>query len=318
MRVGLTGSHGLIGSALATALEQQGHQVLSIPRGKALVGEQTGAGEGWVAGVGTSSNLFFDPDGGSSDLGGLEGFDVLIHLAGEPIGEHRWDARVRSLIYSSRVYGTRSLVNALSKLENPPSTLLIASASGFYGDRGIEELTEDSTQGSGFLAKVVADWEAESRAAQEFVDRLVLLRTGIVLDAVGGLLGRLLPLFRLGLGGRLATGDQYMSWITLSDEVRAIQFCLENQSVSGPANLVAPNPVTNAEFTKELASILRRPAVFGVPSVALELVLGKEMARELALGSQRILPKALLSAGFTFESATLGAALKQVIAGSNR
>jgi uncharacterized protein (TIGR01777 family) len=265
----------------------------------------------------TLTSPFFDPDGGLSNLGALEGFDALIHLAGEPIGDHRWDARVRSLIYSSRVYGTRSLIRALAILKNPPLTLLIASASGFYGDRGAEELTEESKQGSGFLAKVVTDWETESRVAEKFANRLVLLRTGIVLDAFGGLLGRLSPLFRLGLGGRLATGEQYMSWITLVDEVRAIQFCLENEAIRGPVNLVAPNPVTNREFTKELAAAVSRPALFAVPSVALELVLGKEMARELALGSQRIVPHVLQSEGFSFATPNLAAALVQLLASAS-
>ena len=145
-----------------------------------------------------SSPLFFDPDGGPSSLDALEGIDAVIHLAGEPIGDHRWDARVRSSIYSSRVYGTRSLIAALAALKSPPATVLVASASGIYGDRGSEELTEESTQGAGFLAKVVTDWEAESRTGEGFANRLVLLRTGVVVDASGGLLGRLLPLFRLG------------------------------------------------------------------------------------------------------------------------
>ncbi len=312
MRIGLTGSHGLIGSALAVALGQQGHEVLSIPRGKS-----TAKGGPDLVEDRASSPLFFDPDGGPSSLGALEGIDAVIHLAGEPIGDHRWDARVRSRIYSSRVYGTRSLIAALAALKSPPATVLVASASGIYGDRGSEELTEESTQGAGFLAKVVTDWEAESRTGEGFANRLVLLRTGVVLDASGGLLGRLLPLFRLGLGGRLASGEQYMSWITLADEVRAIQYCLENPAISGPVNLVAPNPVTNREFTKDLAVAVGRPAVFAVPRTALELVLGKEMARELALVSQRIVPNVLQSAGFTFGTPTLDVALAELLARSS-
>jgi uncharacterized protein (TIGR01777 family) len=295
------------------ALGQQGHEVASIPRGKS-----TAKGGSDLVRDPTSAPLFFDPDGGPSNLGALEGFDAVIHLAGEPIGDHRWDARVRSGIYSSRVYGTRSLIAALAALKSPPATVLVASASGIYGDRGSEELTEESTQGAGFLAKVVADWEAESRVGEGFASRLVLLRTGVVLDANGGLLGRLLPLFRLGLGGRLASGEQYMSWITLADEVRAIQYCLDNVAIRGPVNLVAPNPVTNREFTKDLAAAVSRPAVFAVPRAALELVLGKEMARELALVSQRIVPNVLQSAGFSFETPALAVALAQLLGRSSR
>jgi uncharacterized protein (TIGR01777 family) len=323
MRIAMTGSHGLIGSTLARELTGAGHTVIEVPRGTsrapgsdaspaATDPAQTVASVDHPDG-GQTSPLFFDPDGGPSSLAGLEGVDAVIHLAGEPIGDHRWDARIRSRVYSSRVYGTRSLVTALSELAKPPKTVLVASASGFYGDRGAEELTEESSQGKGFLAKVVADWEAESVKAEAFGARVVLLRTGLVLDTKGGLLGRLLPLFRAGLGGRLATGSQYMSWITLGDEVRAIVHCLTTESVQGPVNLVAPNPVTNREFTRELAAVVHRPAVVSVPAFALEFVLGKEMAHELALVSQNIVPRALESSGFTFESTSLSSALQALV-----
>ncbi|WP_298335393.1 TIGR01777 family oxidoreductase [Ferrimicrobium sp.] len=312
MRIGLTGSHGLIGSALASALVESGHEVTAIERQGAS--ERRGTSVQQMQPNDGASVPFFDPDGGEGDLRALEGYDALIHLAGASIGEHRWDAQVRSRIYASRVYGTRSLVEALKTLEQPPATLLFASASGIYGDRGSTTLTEESEPGKGFLAKVVADWESEARLGESIAKRVVLLRTGLVLDAKGGLLGRLLPLFKLGLGGRLATGEQYMSWITLTDEVRAIQYCLDHETVRGPVNLVAPNPVTNREFTKVLAGVLGRPAIFTVPAPALELVLGKEMARELALVSQRITPNVLEAAGFTFSSTQLEEAMKGLIA----
>ncbi|WP_298209397.1 TIGR01777 family oxidoreductase [Ferrimicrobium sp.] len=309
MRIGLTGSHGLIGSALRAALVEGGHEVTVIARSSGSSQRIRPVGS-----APSSSEPFFDPDGGEGDLRALEGYQAIIHLAGEPIGDHRWDARVRSRIYSSRVYGTRSLVGALKALEQPPSTLLFASAAGIYGDRGGEVLTEESASGTGFLAKVVGDWEAEAMAGESIAKRVVLLRTGLVLDPKGGLLGRLLPLFKLGLGGRLATGEQYMSWITLEDEVRAIQHCLTEEKVRGPVNLAAPNPVTNREFTSILAGALSRPAIFTVPAGVLELVLGKEMARELALVSQRITPQVLEASGFSFSSTRLDEAIAPLIA----
>ncbi|WP_298384556.1 TIGR01777 family oxidoreductase [Ferrimicrobium sp.] len=307
MRVAMTGSRGLIGSALMAALNEQGHSVVAIARGKAA---PTAPG----VEIPQRSGLFFDPDGGPGDLGALEGFDAVIHLAGEPIGDRRWNAQIRSRIYASRVYGTRSVVDALGRLKDPPATLLVASAIGVYGDRGSEELTETSVTGSGFLAKVVTDWEAESHRAKAFAHRVVTLRTGVVLATRGGLLARLLPLFRAGLGGRLGAGAQYMSWISLADEVRAILHCLETDSIQGPVNLVAPNPVTNLAFTKHLAKALHRPAIFTVPAGVIEAVLGAEMARELALASQRVKPEVLGASGFAFDSELLDVALARLLA----
>jgi uncharacterized protein (TIGR01777 family) len=295
MRIAISGARGLIGGALSARLKELGHDVWPILRVGARVSAST-------------EGRFFDPDGGPACLAGLEGTDAVIHLAGHPIGKRRLDASERSAIYASRVYGTRSLVAGLADLEAPPKILLSGSASGFYGSRGDALLDEDATPGEGFLAKVVADWEAEAAKAASFGARVVTLRTGIVLSREGGLLARLWPLFALGLGGRLGSGSQWMSWISLHDEIEAIVHLLESEA-SGPVNLVAPNPVTNAEFTKALAHRLHRPALLAVPRPALELVLGKELAEELAFTSQRIDPRVLRTDGYTFAHATIAEAL---------
>ncbi len=282
MRFAVTGSHGLIGCALAARVREAGHQVTSIAR------------------TAETGGPWFSPRTGEADLEGIAGCDVLVHLAGAPIGTHRWNAGIKSEIYASRVRGTRAIVAGLARMSSPPPVLISASAIGYYGDRGAETLTEASTQGVGFLPRVVSDWEREAACASDLCERVVMLRTGIVLDRSGGLLRRLLPLYRLGLGGRLGSGEQYMSWLALEDEVEAIMHLATGSRLSGAVNLVGPEPLTNREFSATLAQALRRPNLVPVPRILLELALGKQMAGELALASQRVLPAALLEDGFRF------------------
>jgi hypothetical protein len=231
--------------------------------------------------------------------------DVVIHLAGEPVAQ-RWTAEAKRRIRESRVAGTRNLVEALARLSRRPEALICASAIGYYGSRGDEILTESSAPGRGFLPEVCVAWEIEAQAAEAFGMRVVRVRTGMVLDARGGALRRLLPPFRMGVGGRLGSGQQWMSWIHLEDLAALFQFTVESQ-VRGPLNAVAPNPVTNSDFTRELARTLRRPAVFPVPGFALRLLFG-EMA-DVLLASQRVVPGAAEAAGFRFRFPQLAPAL---------
>ncbi len=260
-----------------------------------------------------------DPDGngpwfsartGEANLDAIARCDVVIHLAGAPIGERRWSASVKSEIYASRVYGTRALVAGLARMDAAPPVLISASAIGFYGDRGAEELTEVSAQGRGFLSRVVADWESEAAGAAGVCERVLMARTGIVLDGAGGLLARLLPLYRLGLGGRLGGGDQYMSWIALEDEVDALVHLAMASKLTGAVNLVSPEPLTNRDFSATLARVLRRPNFATVPQGLLGVALGKQMASELVMASQRVLPAALLGDSYRFSYTSLGGAIQ--------
>ncbi|MHB8191208.1 MAG: TIGR01777 family oxidoreductase [Ferrimicrobium sp.] len=299
MRIALTGSHGLIGRALGERLRGAGHTVSAIPR------VQVPAASG-------RDDLWYCPNAPSAYLGGVEGYDAIVHLAGEPIGERRWSSAVKTAIYASRAYGTHGLVEAMARMTDPPPLLVSASAIGWYGDAGAQPCDESHASGNGFLARVVRDWESAAKEAERFGTRVVLARTGVVLSREGGLVSRVLPLFRLGLGGRLGDGSQSMSWITLSDEVRAIEYLLTSALV-GPVNLTAPSPVSNRVFTQTLASALHRPAVVSVPSVALSFVLGKEMAAELALVSQNVLPVKLEADGFAFSSTTIESAWSSLL-----
>jgi uncharacterized protein len=235
---------------------------------------------------------------------------AVVHLAGEPVAQ-RWTRSARDRILKSRVDGTKSLVKALG--EHPPPVLLSASAIGYYGSRGDEILTESSKPGADFLAQVVTGWEREARSAEQFGVRVVLLRFGVVLGRGGGALQKMLLPFRLGLGGRLGSGRQWMSWIHLDDLISLIGFAMESTQCSGAINAVAPHPVTNAEFTHDLARALHRPAIFPVPEFALKLLYG-EMA-QMILGSQRVVPEAALQAGFEFRFRELGLALRQIVSG---
>jgi len=300
MKIAVTGSHGLIARALIPRLEQSGHTVVRLVREG---GAAPGGGQvGW------------DPAAGRLDGSALAGIGAVVHLAGAGIGDRRWSASRKALIVDSRVDGTRLLADALATLDGPRPTLLAASAIGIYGDRGEEELSERSPAGTGFLADVCYRWEEATAAAAAAGCRVVNLRSGVVLARKGGLLGRTLPLFRLGLGGRLGSGRQYLSWITLADEVAALNHLLAHDDISGPVNLTAPEPVTNAEFTRALGRALHRPAVLAVPGVALRTVLGREMADEMVLAGQRVRPGVLGATGFQFAHPSIDEALAAVLA----
>ena len=297
MNIVLSGSHGLIGSALASVLAGRGHRVIRLVRGRPASSPQE---IGW------------DPAAGTIDGRALEGAEAVIHLAGASVAKGRWTAARKALIRESRVGSTRLLARTLARLTRRPRVLICASAVGYYGHRGDEILVEESVPGQGFLAEVCQEWEAAAEAARQAGIRVVHLRTGLVLAPAGGALATMLPVFRLGLGGRFGSGRQWMSWITLDDEVDAIAHALNRDTLQGPVNLVSPQPVTNREFTSTLARILRRPAVFAVPGAALRVVIG-EAAGEL-LGSQRAHPARLLGGGYTFRYPELDAGLRHLLA----
>ncbi|HUO49426.1 MAG TPA: TIGR01777 family oxidoreductase [Acidimicrobiales bacterium] len=288
----VSGASGMVGRALRPVLAAAGHDVVALVRRAPGPGERR-----------------WDPAAGVLDAGDLREADAVVHLAGAGIGDRRWSPARRAEILDSRVRSTALLSTTLARLDEPPAVLAAASAVGWYGSRGDEVLDEDSAAGDGFLAEVCHAWEDACGAAADAGIRVAHLRSGIVLDASGGALARQLPLFRLGLGGRLGGGRQWLSWISLADEVAAIVAVLEDQALSGPVNLVAPQPVTNAEFTSTLARLLHRPAFTRVPRAALRLALGGDMADEVVLASQRVVPARLLAAGFTFAHPELGGAL---------
>ena len=299
MDVAVTGSSGLIGSALRRALEQAGHRVVRVVRG--------------VAGPGGSGDTIrWDPAAGTMDAAGLEGIGAVVHLAGEGIGDRRWSDAQRARILDSRVQGTTLLAETLAKLQNPPATLVSGSAVGFYGDRGDETLDEDSASGRGFLADVCRQWEAATAPAEQAGVRVAHLRTGIVLSPAGGVLKKMVGPFKLGLGGRIGSGKQWMSWITIDDEVGAILHVLATAALSGPVNATAPNSVTNEQLTKALGQAVGRPTLMPLPAVALRLALG-QMAEELLLGGQRVLPKRLLDSGYAFTAPDVEAALQGLL-----
>jgi uncharacterized protein len=291
MRIAVTGSRGLIGSLLVPYLRSQGHEVLPIVRAHASPGD-----------------VLWDPKQGTIEHEKLSGIDAAVHLAGAGVGDRRWSPSYKQLILSSRVDGTTTLSQALAQLAVPPSVMVSASAVGYYGTRGDEILSEDAVGGTGFLADVCARWESATTAAAAAGIRVVTLRTGVVLSGAGGALKKQLPLFRLGLGARLGRGSQQLSWITRRDATSAISFLLDS-SLSGPFNVTAPTPVSNARFTKELGRALRRPARLIVPEKLIRLGLGDEMATEFLLASQRAVPERLLAAGFSFADPALPQAL---------
>jgi uncharacterized protein (TIGR01777 family) len=286
-----------VGSALTGALVAAGASVGQLSR--------AGSGPGRVG---------WDPAGGAVDAAALEAFgpDVVVHLAGENIASGRWTPARKAAILGSRAGGTSLLAGALAAMAHPPKAFVSASAVGFYGDRGAEPLSEDSPPGRGFLAETCRAWEAATSAASARGIRTVLLRIGMVLDGRGGALARMLPLFRLGLGGRLGDGRQYASWIAMPDLVAAIRHVASHDSISGPVNAISPHPVTNAEFTRCLARVLGRPALLPAPAFALRLALG-EMADELLLSSTRAVPGRLLGSGFSFRYPDLESALRAVL-----
>jgi uncharacterized protein (TIGR01777 family) len=302
VRVLLSGASGLIGQALGSALEARGDEVVRLRRPSSA--SSRAGGVAW------------DPSAGQIDdaaLGALGPIDGVVHLAGAGIADKRWSPERKAEILDSRTESTTLLVQALGRLATPPSVLVSASAIGIYGNRGDEVLDETSATGSGYLADVCRRWEAAAQPAAQLGIRVATARTGIVLAREGGALGRQLPLFRAGVGGRLSSGHQWTSWITLTDEVRALCWLLDSPTISGPVNLTAPTPVTNAAFTSALGAALHRPAVLVIPSVALKLALGAELVEEALLASQRVHPAALEADGFSFEAADIEQGLDAVL-----
>jgi uncharacterized protein len=288
MKILVTGATGLVGSALVAALARDGHMVCRLVRPETKTqGGATGA-----------FDVAWNPQTG--ELGGAAvGAEAVVNLGGASIADGRWTDARKKLLRVSRVDATRALVTAMGKMNAKPEVLVSASAIGYYGSRGDEILMEESAAGNGFLADLAEDWEAEALRAEEFRTRVVLTRFGIILAKHGGALPRMMLPFKLGVGGRVGNGKQWMSWIALEDVVEIIRFCLTKRELRGPTNVVAPEPVTNAEFTKQLASSLHRPALFPAPAFALRLALG-EMADALLLSSQRVLPRNLQDGGYRF------------------
>jgi len=299
MEIAVTGSNGLIGTALIAALEADGHGVRRLVRGGA-------SGPGRVA---------WDPAAGTIDAAGLEGIDAVVHLAGEGIGEKKWSPEQKRRILDSRTSGTDLIARTIAGLTTKPAVLVSASAVGWYGgQRGDEVLTEASAapEPADFLAGVCAAWEAATAPAEAAGIRTVHLRTGIVLTPSGGALGRMITPFKLGLGGRSASGKQWMSWISIDDEVGAIRHALTTDGLVGPVNATAPTPVTNADFTKTLGSVLHRPTLLPTPLAPLRVVYGGELVRALLVDGQRVLPTALESSGYEFAHRDLATALRAV------
>jgi uncharacterized protein (TIGR01777 family) len=296
--VAVAGSSGLIGTALVRALEGAGARVHRLVR--------PGSPHG-------SNGVAWDPAAGSIDAPALEGVGAVVNLAGKPVGPHRWTAAHKAEVLESRMRSTRLLAETVAALEQPPEVLVSASASGYYGDRGEEILTEESPPGTGFLSDVCLQWEAATEPASQAGIRVAHIRTGIVLSAEGGALSRMLPLFRMGLGGRIGSGAQWWSWISIEDEVAAIAHLIGATEAAGAFNLTSPHPVTNAELTSVLARVLGRPAALPVPKFALRAAFG-EFADEGLLSSQRILPRRLEHAGYSFREPELEPALRGLLA----
>jgi uncharacterized protein (TIGR01777 family) len=297
MNILITGSSGLVGSALIPALTSEGHRVSRLVRSKSALGIR---------------DTFWDPSSQELYSPPLEGLDAVVHLAGESIASGRWTKERKERIQQSRIMGTRLLAMSLAKLATPPKVLISASAIGYYGDRGFEVLTEQSAPGTNFLSGVCRDWEAATAPATEKGIRVVNLRTGVVLSPNGGALARMLTPFRMGVGGIVGSGKQYMSWISIDDLIRVILYTLKMELLRGPVNAVAPKPVTNADFTRILGAVLKRPTVLPMPPFAARLAFG-EMADELLLASARVLPMKLTSSGFVFRHPDVETALTDLL-----
>lgn len=290
LSVAIAGSHGLIGSALAATLQADGHSVVRLVRRPAA-----GPGE-----------IQWNPAAGSVG-DGLADVDAVVNLAGANVGGKRWTKAYKAEIRDSRVLGTRTLAKAMASLDSGPKVLVNGSAIGYYGDRGPQPVDETARAGNGFLADVVVQWEAATSPARDAGARVVLARTGLVVSARGGAFGRLLPIFRYGLGGRVGSGQQYWSFISLHDEVSALVECLTDDRLEGPVNLVAPHAVTNRDVTRALADVVHRPAFLPVPAIALKAALG-EFAEDI-IASQNVVPSALTAVDFTWSQPTIEAAL---------
>lgn len=298
MKALITGASGLIGTELQKALREKGWELLLASRSEPKDDRHIK----WTVEEG-----FRD-----EDLDRLEGLDAVIHLAGENVAGLRWTDEKKKAIRDSRVHGTRTLIDAFTKLKNRPKAFIAGSAIGFYGNRGDDEMTEASPAGEGFFPEVCRDWEAESRRAEDLGIRTVLLRTGIVLSKDGGALGTMLLPFKMGVGGVVGSGKQWMSWISLEDQIRAMLFVLENESIRGAVNLTSPNPATNEQFTKTLGEVLYRPTFLPLPEFAVGMIFG-EMGDALLLDSTKVLPKRLEDAGFEFKFPELKPAIEAAV-----
>ncbi|MGY4905345.1 TIGR01777 family oxidoreductase [Streptomyces sp. 900116325] len=294
-RIAVTGSTGLIGTALVRSLRVDGHDVVRLVRRPARAGDE----------------VEWDPKRGYVDGAGLVGCDAVVHLAGAGVGDHRWTEAYKQEIRDSRVLGTEAIAQAVGSLDVPPKVLLSGSAIGYYGDTGDRAVDESAPPGEGFLPSVCVEWEAAAAPAEEAGVRTVFARTGLVVGREGGAWGRLFPLFRAGLGGRLGNGHQYWSFIALHDHIAALRHILDTPSLSGPVNLTGPAPVTNGEVTAAMGRVLRRPTLFAVPAPALRIALG-DFAEDV-LGSQRVLPRRLLESGFSFAFPGIDASIRAAL-----
>ncbi|MEU6924665.1 MULTISPECIES: TIGR01777 family oxidoreductase [unclassified Streptomyces] len=294
-RIAVSGASGLVGTALVRSLRADGHEVVRLVRRPARSGDE----------------VEWDPRRGYVDVAGLVGCDAVVHLAGAGVGDHRWTEAYKREIRDSRVLGTAAVAEAVASLDVPPKVLLSGSAIGYYGDTGDRAVDEGAPAGEGFLPSVCVEWEAATAAAQQAGVRTVHARTGLVVAREGGAWGRLFPLFRAGLGGRLGSGRQYWSFIALHDEVAALRHILDTESLSGPVNLTGPDPVTNSEVTAAMGRVLHRPTLFTAPAPALRIALG-EFAQDV-LGSQRVLPGRLLDSGFVFAFPGIDAAIRAAL-----
>lgn len=302
-KVLITGANGLIGTALAASLARDGHTVVGLVRDVARSAPRL-----------PGAKLFaWDGTKGPLPAEALEGVDVVVNLAGESIGGKRWSDDRKRALRDSRVTTTRALVDALRGLARRPRLLVQASGVGAYGDRGDEIVTEASPVGTGFLAEVARDWEAEAQKAAELGVRVVVVRNGLVLSRAGGILGTLLTPFRLGVGGHVGTGKQWMPWIHIDDEIGLLRHVMATESIAGVLNAVAPEPVTNGEFTAALGRALKRPTVLAAPAFAVRLALGGDMAEELLLASQRAMPVRTLEAGYKYQQPLLEPALRDLV-----
>ena len=297
MKILITGASGLVGKELQKSFAEKGYEMLLASRSEPK----------------DDNHIQWTIDEGFAEPEKLEGVDVVVHLAGENVsGGIRWTDEKKKAIRDSRVLGTRNVVDAISKLKKKPHTFIASSAIGFYGERGDEEVTESSAAGDNFLAGVCKEWEAESRRAEDAGIRTVLLRTGIVLSKDGGALGTMLTPFKLGVGGVVGSGKQWMSWISMDDEIAIINYAIENENIRGAVNAVAPNPVTNEEFTKTLGEVLYRPTFIPLPEFAVSMIFG-EMGDALLLASTKVMPKRLEDAGFEFKFPNLKEAVENAI-----
>ncbi|MFI5629514.1 TIGR01777 family oxidoreductase [Streptomyces sp. NPDC051664] len=294
-RIAVTGSSGLIGTALVRSLRVDGHDVVRLVRRPARAGDE----------------VEWDPKRGYVDGAGLVGCDAVVHLAGAGVGDHRWTEAYKQEIRDSRVLGTEAIAQAVASLDVPPKVLLSGSAIGYYGDTGDRAVDESAPHGEGFLPSVCVEWEAAAAPAEEAGVRTVFARTGLVVGREGGAWARLFPLFRAGLGGRLGNGHQYWSFIALHDHIAALRHILDTPSLSGPVNLTGPDPVTNGEVTAAMGRALRRPTLFAVPAPALRVALG-DFAEDV-LGSQRVLPRRLLESGFSFAFPGIDASIRAAL-----